>query len=77
MTYMGKKSANSANSHGVGSNWYADSRAIDHITQELDKLAVRDTYNGNDQIYTTNGSGMHMKDFCHSIIHTPHRDLSL
>jgi hypothetical protein len=48
-TYMGdEKSANSARSYGVVSNWYANSDATDHITADLGKLAVRDMYNGND-----------------------------
>jgi hypothetical protein len=47
------------------------------VTGELDKLAVRDTYNGNDQIYTTNGLGMYIKYIGHFVIRTPHHDLSL
>jgi hypothetical protein len=74
-TYMGEeKSPNSANSYGVDSNWYADSGAMGHITGELDKLGVRETYNGKDQIYTSNRSGMHIKTL---VIHNPHCDLSL
>jgi hypothetical protein len=74
--YMGEeKSANSTNSYGVDSNWYADSGATDHVTGELDKLVTRDTYNGNDQIYTANGTGMCIQHVGQSIIHTPHRDL--
>jgi hypothetical protein len=47
-----EKSANNANFYGADSNWYADSGATDHIMGELDKLHVKDNYNGNDQIYT-------------------------
>jgi hypothetical protein len=51
-SYMGdERSANTATSYGVDSNWYADSGATDHVTKELDKLAVRDAYNGIDQIF--------------------------
>jgi hypothetical protein len=67
-----EKSANSAHSNGVDSNWYANSGAIDHIIENLDKLAVRDMYNGNDQIYAANGTGMHIENIGHSIIHTPY-----
>jgi hypothetical protein len=35
-----ERSANATNSYGVDSNWYADSGATDHVTGELDKLAV-------------------------------------
>jgi hypothetical protein len=69
---MGKdRSANSANSYGVDSNCYADLGAIDHVTGELDNLAVKEAYRGGDQIYTASGSGMHIKQIGHSIIHTP------
>jgi hypothetical protein len=77
-TYMGEeKSANAADSYGVDSNWYADSGATDHITGDLDKLAVRYTYNGNEQVYTTSGSGIPITHGGKSVIHTPYRDLQL
>ncbi|KAK1694183.1 hypothetical protein QYE76_010880 [Lolium multiflorum] len=44
-------------SYGVDTNWYSDSGATDHITSELDKLHVRDRYNGNELIHTASGSG--------------------
>jgi hypothetical protein len=47
------------------------------VTGDLEKLAVRDMYNGDDQIYASNGKGMHIKKIGHSIIRTPCRDLSL
>jgi hypothetical protein len=72
-----EKSANDANSYGVDSNWYADSGAMVHVTGELDKLAIQDTYNGNDQIYTANGTCMCIKHVGQSIIHTPHHNLML
>jgi hypothetical protein len=72
-----EKSANTASSYGVDSNWYADSGATDHVMGELDKLAVKDTYNRGDQIYTTSGSGMYINHIGHAIIRTPHRDLKL
>jgi hypothetical protein len=58
-------------------NWYANSGATDHVTGKLGKLAIQDTYNGNDQMYTTNGTGMCIKHVGQSIIHTPHRNLLL
>jgi hypothetical protein len=65
-----EKTANVVTSYGVDTNWYADSGATDHVTGELDKLAVREAYNDNDQIYTASGSGMHITHVGHSIIHT-------
>jgi hypothetical protein len=77
-TYMGEeKNANTAMSYGVDSNWYADSRATDHVTGELGKLAMKDAYNGNEQIYNTSGSGMRIEHVSESAIHTPYRDLRL
>jgi hypothetical protein len=35
-------------SYGVGTNGYTNSGATDHITGELEKLHVRDRYNGNE-----------------------------
>jgi hypothetical protein len=76
--FMGEeRSANVANSYGVDSNWYADLGATYHVTRELDKLTVRDTYNGNDQIYAANGTGMCIKHVGQSIICTPNHNLFL
>jgi hypothetical protein len=47
------------------------------VTGELDKLAIKDSYHGGDQIYTASGSGMHIKHVGHSSIHTPYHDLKL
>jgi hypothetical protein len=71
------KSANVAHSYEVDSNWYAYSGATYHVTGELDKLAVKEPYHGDDQIYTTSGLGMHIEHIGHSIIRTPHLDLKL
>jgi hypothetical protein len=77
-TYMGEeKIANVVTSYVVDTNWYTDSGATDHVTGELGKLAVREAYNGNDQIYTASGSGMHITHVGHSIIRTLHRNLAL
>jgi hypothetical protein len=76
--YMGEdKSENKAHSYGADSNWYTDSGATDHVIGELNKLAMRDTYNGNDQICTVGGTGMHIKHVGQSIIRTPYRDFKL
>ncbi|XP_073353683.1 uncharacterized protein [Aegilops tauschii subsp. strangulata] len=43
--------------------WYADSRATDHVTSELEKLANRERYYGNDQINTAaSGGGTRSQD---------------
>ncbi|KAM3333083.1 hypothetical protein ACQJBY_028287 [Aegilops geniculata] len=54
----GKKSANAAAaSYGVDTNWYLNTGATDHVTGELEKLAVRDRYTGPEQIHTASGQG--------------------
>jgi histone deacetylase 1/2 len=73
-----EKSARAAYGYyGVDTNWYTDSGATDHITGELEKLHVRDRYNGNEKIHTASGSGMDMHHIGHYVIHTPTHDLHL
>nr|CAB3483590.1 unnamed protein product [Digitaria exilis] len=51
-----EKSASAAmHSYGVDTNWYTDTGSTDHITSDLNKLHVHNSYHGNDQIKTTNG----------------------
>lgn len=50
--------ASAATSYGVDTNWYLDTGATDHITGELEKLSVKEKYNGTDQVHTANGTGM-------------------
>ncbi|WVZ57430.1 hypothetical protein U9M48_007816 [Paspalum notatum var. saurae] len=72
------KTAGSASAaYGIDTNWYADSGATDHITGELEKLTVRDKYNGRDQVHTASGSGMRISNIGHSVLHTPTRKLHL
>ena len=72
--------------------WYVDSGATDHVTNELEQLALRERYHGNDQIHTTSGGGM---DICHigqgsinsptlkrdlvlrDVLHVPHAEKTL
>lgn len=64
-------------SYGVDTNWYADSAATNHITGELDKLTMREKYNGGDQIRTASGSGMDITHIGSSIVKTPVKNLHL
>jgi histone deacetylase 1/2 len=74
-----EKSANSASHgvYGVDSNWYTDNGATNHVTGELDKMVIRDLYNGGEQIHTANGSGMDIAHVGRVICHTPERKLFL
>jgi histone deacetylase 1/2 len=74
-----EKSANivAHGGYGVDSNWYSDTGAIDHVTGELDKMMIRDRYNGGEQIHMANGSGMDITHVGRVICHTPERNLFL
>jgi hypothetical protein len=63
--------------YGTDPNGYTDSGATDHITGELEKLHVRDRYNGNNQIHTASGSGMDIHHIGNSVICTPSHDQHL
>jgi hypothetical protein len=73
------KSANTTThgGYGVDSNWYTDTGATDHVIGELNKMMIRDRYNGGEQIHTANGSGMDIKHIGRVICHTPERKLFL
>jgi hypothetical protein len=58
------------NSYTVDNTWYTDTGATDHITGELEKLAVREKYNGGDEIHTASGAGMNIRHIGHSTIRT-------
>jgi hypothetical protein len=66
-----------ATTSDVDNNWYTDSGATDHITGDLDKLTMNDTYLGNDQIHTKNGSDMNTTRIGNTIIPTSSRNLVL
>ena len=74
-----EKSAGSASTpyYGVNTNWHVDSGATDHIISDLNKLTIRDKYNGNEQVHTASGSGMDIAHIGHSAIKTLDRDLHL
>ena len=69
-----EKGANAA--YGVDTNWYPDSGATDHITDNLDKM-IRDKYRGRDKVHIANGEGMQISHIFHSCIKTPNRDIHL
>jgi hypothetical protein len=71
--------ANSAEGHGynVDPAWYLDMGAIDHVTNEFDKLAVRERYTEQEQIHIANGGSMQITHIVKSTLHTPSHDLIL
>jgi hypothetical protein len=73
-----KKTATATtHAYGVGTNWYIDTGATDHITGELEKLDVRNKYNGTYQVHMAGGTCMNISNIGHSIIPTPNHDLIL
>ncbi|KAK1611666.1 hypothetical protein QYE76_035339 [Lolium multiflorum] len=44
-------------SYQMDPSWYMDSGATDHITGDLERLHMRDGYNGNDRVQVGNGTG--------------------
>lgn len=44
-------------SYKIYPNWYSDTGAIDHITSDLDRLAVRERDHGGEQVQVGNGAG--------------------
>ena len=47
-----------------------DTAATEHITGDLDRLTMREPYNGEDQVHTANGSGMRISQIGQSSIST-------
>ena len=52
-----KVAAAADGSYGIDTNWYVDSGATDHITNELEKVTMKEKYRGKDQIHTASGEG--------------------
>lgn len=44
-------------SYKVDPNWYSDTGATDHITSDLDRLALREQYHGGETVQVGNGAG--------------------
>jgi histone deacetylase 1/2 len=71
-------SANAATyGYNVDPAWYMDTGATDHITSDLDRLAVREAYNGNERVHVGNGAGLHISHVGHSTLNTAAKSLSL
>jgi hypothetical protein len=62
-----------SSSYNVDTNWYMDTGATDHITGELEKLSIRNKYQGGDQIHTASGTGMDISNIGHTTFYTPNR----
>lgn len=63
--------------YSIDINWYSDTGATDHITNDLDCLTVHERYNGKEQIQTTSGTSLSVLHVGHSQLHTPHKTLQI
>jgi hypothetical protein len=64
-------------SYQVDPNWYNDTGATDHITNDLDHLAVREQYHGNDIVQGSNRAGLRIMHLGSCSINTDTRPLAL
>jgi hypothetical protein len=64
-------------SHTPDPSWYLDTGATDHVTGELEKLAMRERYKGGEQIHDADGAGMKINHIGHSVVNTPTCELIL
>jgi histone deacetylase 1/2 len=55
----------------------SDTGATDHLTNELDKLHMKEQYHGSDNVHTANGAGMRITHIGQSFISTPSHPLHL
>jgi hypothetical protein len=69
--------AASTPSYPVDPYWYADTAATDHFSNDINKLTVKEQYNGKDTVQTANGTGMRITHIGQSIIPTPTQPLHL
>jgi hypothetical protein len=69
--------AMASTSSKVDADWYTDTGATDHITSDLDHLALRERYHGNNQVQVGNSSGLHIMHVGHSSINIAARPLVL
>jgi hypothetical protein len=57
--------------------WFADSGANAHITNNLENLTIQQPFEGNDTVEVGNGSGLTIDNAGSALIHTPKSDFHL
>lgn len=45
-------------SYAMDANWYTNTRAMNHITSDLDQLTIKERYIGKHQVQAANGASM-------------------
>lgn len=64
-------------SYQLDPRWYNDTGAMDHITSDLDRLTMRENYNGGDTVQVSNGQGLQILHTGYSSLNTDSRPLAL
>lgn len=64
-------------SYDIDNSWLLGSGATNHITSDLEELAVRERYHGGEQIHAAGGSSMQILLLKNESVYTSHRNLSL
>jgi hypothetical protein len=67
----------STSSYPIDPSWYADTAATDHLTNNLDKITMKEQYRGKDHVQAANGTGMRITHIGQSIIPTSSHPLHL
>lgn len=52
-------------------NWFVDTGATNHITNDLNNLSLQSEYTGHDQVAVGNGQGPNIRHTGSSVFHTP------
>lgn len=63
-----KQAALATSGYTSDTNWYVDTGATDHITNDLERLTTRERYTGTDQIQVANGAGLSISHIGNSLI---------
>jgi hypothetical protein len=69
--------AGTASSYASDPHWYLDTSATDHVTGELEKMAIRERYKGKDQIHGADGLGMKISHIGYSVVDTTNHQFLL
>lgn len=56
------RSGNMATHGHRDNNWYLDTGATDHLTNDLDRLTMHERYGGKDQVQVANGAGQNHEE---------------
>jgi hypothetical protein len=64
-------------SYNTDPAWYMDTGVTDRITNNLDRLHIRERYHGNEQVHVGNGAGLHISHIGHGTINANAKPLHL